>query len=142
MYFYPNLQRMEKELIRLLSQNQQDLKESQQEVKKDLLRSLDEHYTVLSARVKEEHEHTDRKVDRVLAHNDKQNGWIEDHAEAITELQGATASCRTHRLQQKAFLKNWKLWIVLTLAAMYGLHRAFEAVSFSQIIEFIKSLIN
>lgn len=101
-------------------------------LKDDFIRALGDQSTVLSARldlkVEEKLSGMDKKVDRLLNHNDKQNGWIEGHTkrlEAIEKLSWMTK-----------LGKNWRVVIGGVVITFFALHSLFEYVNIKTIIQF------
>lgn len=51
------------------------------------------------------------RLDAIIEHNEKQNGWIKTHTEDIEKLQDHARSCKSQRKTIKMIGRRW--WLVL-----------------------------
>jgi len=90
-------------------------------------------------------------VGKLLAHNERQNGWIKDHNERLDKLDGkdgavarleiSAAACSSHRHGFKKAAKNWKWLLAAVILGFFLLHSIFDIVNVGTIIDWIGKLI-
>jgi len=90
-------------------------------------------------------------VGKLLAHNEKQNGWIMDHGDRLEKLDGddgcvsrlevEAAASQSHRHYFKKLGQNWKWLAAAVIIGLFALHSLFDAVNVKTIIEWIGKLI-
>jgi hypothetical protein len=90
-------------------------------------------------------------VQELLAHNQRQNGWIKDHNERLDDLDGkegvisrleiAAAACQSHRHGFKKAAKNWKWLLAAVILGFFLLHSLFDIVNVGTIIQWVTKMI-
>lgn len=109
------------------------------ELKKDFRLALAAQSTHISARldlkVETKLSGVDKKVDRLLNHNEKQNGWIEKHNERLDAIDGEEGTIEKLSWMTKLG-KNWRVVIGGIVITFFALHSLFEYVNIKTIIQF------
>jgi len=89
----------------------------------------------------------DKKVDKILLHNDKQNGWIkehrkklDDHDKMIDNLKDEADASKAQRSRFNKLAKNW-YWIMAGfLIGWFILYSIADKVTIRMIIDFFINL--
>ena len=102
------------------------------DLKKDFRQALGDQSTAISARldlkIETKLSHSEKKIDRLLLHNEKQNGWIKGHTQRLGALEDNDFMTKLG--------KNYKIIIGAVVITFFALHSLFEYVNVKTIIQF------
>ena len=101
------------------------------ELKDEFRSSIADMATAISGRVDDKIEMKmnvfDKKMDKMLAHNEKQNGWIQKHNDCINELSEDVDKVEDEtgfwRWISRNPFKSASVFVVVFLGLAYGYHR-------------------
>jgi hypothetical protein len=128
---------MDAELVKLLNDNNTDIKREIREIMKDQA-------TTISARVdlkiEEKLKPIEINVATIIEHNKKQNGWVKEHGERLDKLDAAEISNKLTRSKLRKISKNWLRITIFILIVLFGLNTLFDYITLKDIIEFLKAL--
>lgn len=90
-------------------------------------------------------------IGELLAHNSKQNGWIQEHTNrlgkldceggAIDKLEVEAAASKSHRHYFKKVGKNWKWLAAAIILGLFALHSLFDVVNIKTLFDWIVKLV-
>ena len=132
---------MDKDVVNFITSQNNTLRH---DLKEDMTEIVSLQSTVISARVDAKIEQKmggmDRKIDLIVAHNERQNGWINDHntkicnnEKAVKELWFFRVIGRNPKISAAAFL-------IVIMGCVYGytkinFKRTFERVTSIELVE-------
>jgi len=135
---------MDKETVEFILEQNQNLK-------KDFRNSLADLGTAISARVDHKIDQKlsaiDKKVDKILLHNDRQNGWIkqhrkklDDHERMIDNLKVEADAGKAQRSRFNKLAGNWYWILAGFLIGWFILYSIADKITISMIIDFFTTL--
>jgi hypothetical protein len=77
----------------------------------------------------------DEKLEKIIVHNTRQNGFLENHEECIGELKKEAEKCRDYRKSLGFAAKNWKFLAVAFVVLVFLLNVVSDRINWNLTIK-------
>ena len=115
----------------------------QNQLKSDIREMLMDSNIAIHAKIIDEVENIETKIDTIISHQITQNGRLLDHDKKITQILVDHASLSTYQknCQAAKVVKNWKTVVTILVAAMIAVNYLTESITWSEILDVIKKIL-